>query len=84
VPAEKVAAGAAREARRYLEAGVPVGEHLADQLLLPLALAGGGRFRTLAPTPHTATNLATLKHFLDVRITASEVESGAWEIAVDA
>lgn len=83
VPAEKVAAGAAREARRYLKAGVPVGEHLADQLLLPLALAGGGRFRTLAPTPHTTTNIATLKHFLDARITASEVEGDAWEIAVE-
>jgi len=80
VPAEKVAAGAAREARRYLEAGVPVGEHLADQLLLPLALAGGGRFRTLAPTPHATTNIATLAHFLDTKITAAEVEKGVWEI----
>lgn len=83
VPAEKVAAGAAREARRYLDAGVPVGEHLADQLLLPLALAGGGRFRTLPPTPHTTTNIATLKHFLDARITTSELEEDAWEIAVE-
>jgi len=82
VTAEKVAAGAAREARRYLEAGVPVGEHLADQLVLPLALAGGGRFRTLAPTPHATTNIATLGHFLDTNITAAEVEKGVWEIGV--
>ncbi|MBI4605200.1 MAG: RNA 3'-terminal phosphate cyclase, partial [Planctomycetes bacterium] len=37
VPAEKVAEAAAGEARAYLESGAPVGPHLADQLLLPLA-----------------------------------------------
>jgi RNA 3'-terminal phosphate cyclase len=26
--------------------------HLADQLMLPLALLAGGRYRTLAPTLH--------------------------------
>jgi RNA 3'-terminal phosphate cyclase (ATP) len=83
VPAEKVAAGAAQEAQRYLDAEAPVGEHLADQLLLPLALAGGGRFRTLAPTTHTTTNIATLAHFLDVKITAVEAEKDVWEIRVE-
>jgi RNA 3'-terminal phosphate cyclase (ATP) len=53
VKAEKVAADACREARRFLDADVPVGEHLADQLLLPLAIgaargSGGGCFRTFA------------------------------------
>lgn len=83
VRAEKVASAAAREAQRYLEAEVPVGEHLADQLLLPLAIAGGGRFRTLAPTPHTTTNIATLAHFLDVKVVAKEEERGVWEIRVE-
>src|SRR5207253_8183484 len=36
VPAEKVAHDAAKEARRYIDSGAAVGEHLADQLLLPL------------------------------------------------
>ncbi len=83
VPAEKVAAAAAREAKRYLEAEAPVGEHLADQLLLPLAIAGGGRFRTLAPTSHTTTNIATLAHFLDVKVMTDEVEKDVWEIRVE-
>ncbi|MFH1265699.1 MAG: RNA 3'-terminal phosphate cyclase [Planctomycetota bacterium] len=83
VPAEKVAAGAVREARRYLKAGVPVGEHLADQLLIPLALAGGGAFRTLAPSSHTTTNVETLGHFLDVSIRVEQVEKDVWQIAVD-
>ncbi len=36
---------------------VPVGPHLADQLVLLLALARGGSFRTTAPTLHTRTQL---------------------------
>lgn len=80
VKAEKVAAGAAREAKRYLDAEVPVGEHLADQLLLPLALAGGGRYRTTEPTPHTTTNVETIAAFLDVTIEISEVGDRAFEV----
>lgn len=83
VPAEKVAARAVREARRYLKAGVPVGEHLADQLLIPMALAGGGTFRTLAPSSHTTTNVETLGRFLDVSVRLEEVEKDVWEVAVD-
>jgi len=65
VRAERVADLAIREARRYLAPKVPVGEHLADQLLLPLALAGGGVFRTLAPSSHALTNLDVMRSFLE-------------------
>lgn len=82
VPAERVAASAADEANRYLAAEVPVGEYLADQLLLPLAIAGGGRFRTLAPSSHTTTNIATLANFLEVRVAATELGPDVWEIGV--
>ncbi len=82
VPAEKVAAGAVREARRYLKAGVPVSEHLADQLLLPMALAGG-TFRTLDPSSHTTTNIETLGHFLDVSIQTDKLARDVWEVTVD-
>ena len=60
VRAERVAAEVAAEVRRFLRAEVPVGEYLADQLLLPMALAGGGRFRTLTPSSHTRTNADVL------------------------
>lgn len=83
VPAEKVAAEAIREARRYLEAGVPVGEHLADQLLIPMALAGGGSFRTLPPTDHTKTNIETLRHFLDVQVKSEAIEGEVWQIGLE-
>ena len=73
VPAEAVADRALRELRRYLDAGVPVGEHLADQLLLPLALAGSGTFATLPLSLHATTQVDLIPRFLDVRI---EVEPG--------
>jgi RNA 3'-terminal phosphate cyclase (ATP) len=64
VRAEDVAAEACQAARRYLEANVPVGVHLADQLLLPLAFARGC-FRTLNPSRHTETNRWVIQEFLD-------------------
>jgi len=67
-PAEDVADDALDDLEDYLEAGVPVGEHLADQLLLPFAVAGGGRFRTLPLSLHATTNIETIGHFLDVPI----------------
>ena len=71
VPAEMVAQHALDCWRTY-EAGIaPVGEYLADQLLLPLALAGGGSFTTMKPTLHTLTNANTIVRFMrdaDVRI----------------
>ncbi|MGQ9590295.1 MAG: RNA 3'-terminal phosphate cyclase [Planctomycetota bacterium] len=80
VPAEAVGEKPAREALRYLEAGVPVGEHLADQLLLPMAIAGGGAFRTLAPTAHARTNAEVLRMFLDVEVRFEEEGQDAFLI----
>lgn len=68
VPAEEVAGRAVREMQRYLAAGVPVGEHLADQLLLLLALAGSGAFATVSPSLHTTTQVDLIPRFLDVSI----------------
>lgn len=81
VPAEKVAGEAAAEAERYLAAGVPVAEHLADQLLLPLALAGGGEYITLKPTLHLTTNADIIRLFLRVRISIEEQAGGHWRVA---
>ena len=64
----EVVADAVGQVRRYLAADVPVGPHLADQLVLLLALAGGGRFRTEPPTLHLTTNVAVIGRFLEVPI----------------
>ncbi len=68
VAAELVAKRVVKEVRRYLSSDVPVGEHLADQLLLPMALAGGGAFKTLVPSRHTTTSIDVIKSFLDVDV----------------
>ncbi len=68
VSAESVASDACDEVQAYLAAGVPVGVHLADQLLIPMALAGGGTFRSLKPTAHAITNADVIGRFLDVPI----------------
>jgi RNA 3'-terminal phosphate cyclase (ATP) len=80
VPAERVAAAVAAEVSRYLNAGVPVGEHLADQLLLPLALAGSGAIRTLRPSQHTRTNIAVIESFLPVRFRCEQITDDDWRI----
>jgi len=69
VRAETVAHRLAGEVRKYLDADVPVGEHLADQLLLPMALAGQGTLRTMRPSLHTETNAKVIEMFLPVRVT---------------
>jgi RNA 3'-terminal phosphate cyclase (ATP) len=66
--AEAVAERAAKEVRRYLSAGVPVGLHLADQLQPVLALGGGGSYRTLSLTRHALTNAEVIRQFVDVEI----------------
>lgn len=82
MPAERVADRTAKEIQEYLNAGVPVGKHLADQLLIPMALAGGGIFQTLPPTRHTRTNIEILKQFLDIDITAYRLKNKVWQIEV--
>ena len=47
---------------------VPVDGHLADQLLLAMALAGGCSFRTVKPSLHSTTNASAIQRFLPVVI----------------
>jgi len=81
-PAEAVAREATRSARIWLQAEVPVDEHLADQLLLPMALAGGGSFRTVAPSSHATTNAAILDRFLPVTVRFDQENEVAWHVQI--
>lgn len=76
LPAEEVAQRAVEQARGYLEAGVPVGQQLADQLLLPLARAGGESFVTSEPTTHFRTNAAVVARFFDIDVGLTSLETG--------
>lgn len=83
ITAEKVARRACGEVRRSLRTDAPVGLHLADQLIVPLALSRGGVFRTVEPTEHTRTQLQLVPRFLPVKIEASAEASGpTWRISV--
>jgi RNA 3'-terminal phosphate cyclase (ATP) len=73
LPAEKVARNVVRKVRRYCKADVPVGEYLADQLLLLLGIGahlgtGGGEFRTLDLSEHARTHIDILQSFLIVAV----------------
>jgi RNA 3'-terminal phosphate cyclase (ATP) len=81
VPAERVAADCAAAAQRYCQANVATAEHLADQLLLPMALAGnGGILTTLRPTLHTLTNRDIIHRFLDTPIVLTQLDNDFWRI----
>ena len=82
VSAEKVANRTVKSVREYLVHDVPVGRHLADQLLIPMAMTGGGKFRTLSPSKHTTTNIEIIKKFLDVEIDINEYDQNQWEIEI--
>jgi RNA 3'-terminal phosphate cyclase (ATP) len=73
VSAEKVGADAAAQVSAYLASEAAVSEHLADQLLLPMALAGGGSFTTAAISSHAQTNMDVIKKFLPVRFLTEEI-----------
>lgn len=76
MPAEAVADQAIDQARRYLSRDVPAGEYLTDQLLIPLALAGSGTFRTAGLSPHAQTNIAVIEAFLGACFDAVRKEEG--------
>lgn len=68
VAAESVAHNTAQAVRQYLAADVPVWRHLADQLMLPMALSGHGCFQTTSLSPHAVTNASVIERFLPVQV----------------
>lgn len=81
--AERVATSAVDELEAFLAHDAPVDAHLADQLLIPMALAGGGSFRTCEPTLHTRTNAEIIERFLSVKFTfEAEPDLPTWRVGV--
>ncbi|MFQ5866226.1 MAG: RNA 3'-terminal phosphate cyclase, partial [bacterium] len=69
-PAEKVAAEAAIDFLNFLGTSGVFDEHLADQLLIPLALAKGtSEFKTPKITQHLLTNIEVIESFIEAEIT---------------
>jgi RNA 3'-terminal phosphate cyclase (ATP) len=74
--AETVADQAIDQAVAWQATDTAVGEHLADQLLLPMALAGGGRFTTSHMSEHLHSNMRVIQRFLPVAIDSHVREDG--------
>jgi RNA 3'-terminal phosphate cyclase (ATP) len=80
ISAEAVASGVASIADQYLKSSAAAGAYLSDQLLLPMALAGGGRFTALRLTRHAVTNIDTIQKMLEVRISREQTKGSEAEI----
>lgn len=76
VSAEHVARTAAGRMAGYLESNAFAGPYLADQLLMPFALAGGGAFTTVKPSLHSLTAADIISRFLDRRCVFEHLPSG--------
>jgi RNA 3'-terminal phosphate cyclase (ATP) len=69
LPAEKVADAAIAEFTAFMENGAAVDQFLADQLLMPMALANGiSSFTTNKITGHTLTTIELLRIWLGISI----------------
>jgi len=78
-PAERVAEEAYQAFMQYYRSGAALDRHLADQLILPLALADGhSTFTTCEITPHLITNLWVVERFIDIdyEVEGTEGEKG--------
>jgi RNA 3'-terminal phosphate cyclase (ATP) len=81
VSAEDVGAACAQAFQKWRATGTSVEEHLADQLMLPIALAGEGSYTTSELTLHSRTNIEVIHAFTGKRLRVHELAAG-FEISV--
>jgi RNA 3'-terminal phosphate cyclase (ATP) len=75
LPAEKVAEMACEELLNFHKRVAPVDVHLADQLLLPAALASAeSQYRVAEISTHLTTNAWVIEQFRLARVTVDEAE----------
>jgi RNA 3'-terminal phosphate cyclase (ATP) len=82
VSAERLASTAAHRMAGYMESDAFAGPYLADQLLLPIALAGGGRFTTVKPSQHSRTAANIVERFLGKRAVFEQEASGTHVVTI--
>ena len=74
--AERVADEACEALFGFVKSGAAIEPHLADQLVLPMALAKGeSRFTTSQITRHLTTNIWLVQQFLPVRFEVNGAEN---------
>ena len=80
--AEKVASSGVEKVRAYLKSNSPVGEYLADQLLIPMALAGKSSILCTTLSSHTKTNIEVIQDFLDLEFSVEKLAASEYLISV--
>ncbi len=88
VSAEQVANALAKEVKAFQASDGVLGPHLADQWMLPLALAVAGKggsaaFTCSEMTDHARTNIGVIERFLPVRF-AVDPSGGGWRVRLAA
>lgn len=83
-PADKVADGAVAELLAFIENGsAAVDHHLADQLLIAMALAHGrSTFTTNYLSSHTLTNASILRQWLDIDVVVAGSVGQAGSVSI--
>ncbi|KTE38382.1 MULTISPECIES: RNA 3'-terminal phosphate cyclase [unclassified Sphingopyxis] len=71
IPAERLATTAARRMAGYVASSAFAGPYLQDQLLLPMAIAGGGAFTSVKLSEHSNTAMALIERFTGRRFHVS-------------
>ena len=79
--AERVAEEACQALQNFLASDAAIDPYLADQLILPMALATGeSRFTTSQVTRHLTTNIWLVQQFLPVRFEVNGAENEPGEV----
>lgn len=82
LPGEHLAKQAASRMRGYQACSAFAGPYLADQLVLPFALAGGGSFTTVKPSQHLLTAIDIARRFTGLPLTMASQPDGSHLISV--
>jgi len=77
VPADRLAKTSAARMKGYVESDAFAGPYLADQLILPFVLAGGGGFTTVKPSQHTLTAIDIARRFTGKAIRLEQQSGGS-------
>ncbi|UCD28248.1 MAG: RNA 3'-terminal phosphate cyclase [Planctomycetota bacterium] len=83
IRAETVAEKALQAYQRYQQADVPVGEYLADQIMLLLAIACSGSFITLPLTNHSTTHIELIRKFLDINVSVERLDRERYQVRIN-
>ena len=74
---EDIAQQVAAEATKFHDDpdAAPVGEYLCDQLLVPLAITGGGQFRCTTWSQHAESQRQVIAQFLGINVTTEHFDN---------